>query len=158
MFPLLYNDHFAEIDEFKGQWKALRDLAPERLDALKKVATIEYAIAMTNSNTLSEDLILQTKDGQHKLLTLQEARAGFEKKYLLNLVKITEGNVTKAAELAGKYRADPYNLMKKHEISPRNFKINPGKREENHDSLQFSIEGYNVLKSHHLVYSMEYSR
>jgi Fic family protein len=31
----------AEIDEFKGQWKALRNLAPERLDALKKVATIE---------------------------------------------------------------------------------------------------------------------
>ncbi|MCP3891852.1 MAG: Fic family protein [Desulfobulbaceae bacterium] len=31
----------AEIDEFKGQWKALGKLAPERLDALKKVATIE---------------------------------------------------------------------------------------------------------------------
>ena len=31
----------AEIDEFKGQWQALRNLAPERLDALKKVATIE---------------------------------------------------------------------------------------------------------------------
>ncbi len=26
----------AEIDEFKGQWKALGMLAPERLDALKK--------------------------------------------------------------------------------------------------------------------------
>jgi len=31
----------AEIDEFKGEWKALGNLAPERLDALKKVATIE---------------------------------------------------------------------------------------------------------------------
>lgn len=31
----------AEIDEFKGQWKALGNLAPERLDALKKVATVE---------------------------------------------------------------------------------------------------------------------
>ncbi|MCB0331649.1 MAG: Fic family protein [Bdellovibrionales bacterium] len=31
----------AEIDEFKGAWKALGSLAPERLAGLKKVATIE---------------------------------------------------------------------------------------------------------------------
>ena len=31
----------AEIDEFKGSWRALGTLAPERLAALKKVATIE---------------------------------------------------------------------------------------------------------------------
>ena len=31
----------AEIDEFKGAWKALGTLAPERLSALRRVATIE---------------------------------------------------------------------------------------------------------------------
>lgn len=31
----------AEIDEFKGSWKALGTLAPDRLAALRKVATIE---------------------------------------------------------------------------------------------------------------------
>src|SRR3546814_4396163 len=31
----------AEIDEFKGSWRALRTLAPERLSALRRVATIE---------------------------------------------------------------------------------------------------------------------
>lgn len=31
----------AEIDEFKGAWKALRTLAPERLSALRQVAAIE---------------------------------------------------------------------------------------------------------------------
>ncbi len=30
----------AEIDEFKSSWKALGTLAPERLAALRKVATI----------------------------------------------------------------------------------------------------------------------
>ena len=29
------------IDEFKGKWTALRNLSPERLDALRRVATIE---------------------------------------------------------------------------------------------------------------------
>jgi Fic family protein len=31
----------AEIDEFKGRWEALKTLSPERLGALRKVATIE---------------------------------------------------------------------------------------------------------------------
>lgn len=31
----------AKIDEFKGEWKAIGKLTPERLDALKHVATIE---------------------------------------------------------------------------------------------------------------------
>jgi len=31
----------SELDEFKGAWRALSTLAPERLDALRRVATIE---------------------------------------------------------------------------------------------------------------------
>ena len=31
----------AEIDEFKGSWKALGSLPPVRLSALRRVATIE---------------------------------------------------------------------------------------------------------------------
>jgi len=31
----------AELDEFKGAWRALGTLAPERLSALRQVATIE---------------------------------------------------------------------------------------------------------------------
>jgi hypothetical protein len=31
----------ARIDEFKGTWRALGTLAPERLSALRRVATIE---------------------------------------------------------------------------------------------------------------------
>jgi len=84
--------------------------------------TIEYAIAMTGSNTLGDNLILHTKNEQEELLTLQEARAGFEKKYIENLLEITSGNVSKASELAGKYRADFYNLMKKYNITPQDFK------------------------------------
>ena len=31
----------SEIDEFKGAWRALGTLAPERLQALRHVATVE---------------------------------------------------------------------------------------------------------------------
>jgi hypothetical protein len=34
-------DLVAELDEFKGAWRALSTLAPDRLSALRRVATIE---------------------------------------------------------------------------------------------------------------------
>ncbi len=33
--------YIAELDEFKGAWRAIGNLAPDRLNALKKIATIE---------------------------------------------------------------------------------------------------------------------
>lgn len=40
-------DLVAEIDEFKGAWRALGSLAPERLSALRQVATIESIASST---------------------------------------------------------------------------------------------------------------
>ena len=37
----------AELDEFKGAWRALGTLAPERLSALRRVATIESIASST---------------------------------------------------------------------------------------------------------------
>jgi two-component system response regulator GlrR len=85
--------------------------------------TIEYAVTMTRHEVITEELILQGKSlSQDPLITLKEARDSFEKTYLIRLLDITSGNVTKAAKLAGKYRADFYNLLKKHNIRTENFK------------------------------------
>jgi two-component system response regulator GlrR len=35
---------------------------------------------------------------------------------------MTEGNVSQAAKLAGKYRADFYDLLKKHDLKAHEFK------------------------------------
>jgi two-component system response regulator GlrR len=37
-------------------------------------------------------------------------------------MELTGGNISKAAELAGKYRADFYNLIKKYDLKPETFK------------------------------------
>ena len=41
---------FSEIDEFKGAWRALGTLAPERLNALRRVATIESIGSSTRTD------------------------------------------------------------------------------------------------------------
>ncbi|MBI1290194.1 DUF977 family protein [bacterium] len=59
----------AEIDEFKGAWRALGTLAPERLSALRRVATIESI----GSSTRIEGAKLSDKDVE-RLLTNIEIR------------------------------------------------------------------------------------
>lgn len=53
----------AEIDEFKGSWKTLHHLAPERLAALKKIATIESV----GSSTRIEGSKLSDRDVEELL-------------------------------------------------------------------------------------------
>jgi two-component system response regulator GlrR len=85
--------------------------------------TIEYAMTMTRHQVITEDLVLQGKGlSPDHLTTLKDARDAFEKDYIARLLDITKGNVSKAAKLAGKYRADFYHLLRKHNILPEEFK------------------------------------
>jgi len=87
--------------------------------------TIEYAVAMSPHEMIDEDLILQTKVFKDdSLKPLKEAKNDFEKHYISNILSITGGNVSKAAKLAGKYRSDFYNLLKKHDLNLSAFKKN----------------------------------
>lgn len=57
----------AEIDEFKGAWRALGTLAPERLSALRRVATIESI----GSSTRIEGSKLSDRDVEKLLSNLE---------------------------------------------------------------------------------------
>jgi two-component system, NtrC family, response regulator GlrR len=86
--------------------------------------TIEYAVAMTGREVLTEDLILPARSGAlpETAKPLKEAKGAFEKSYLVRLLELTRGNVSSAASLAGKYRADFYTLLKKHQLNPGDYK------------------------------------
>ena len=87
--------------------------------------TIEFAVAMVQDEMITEDFILPSKASEEsgtQVTPLKEAKQRFEKDYLLSLLDECEGNVSKAARTAGKYRADFYDLLKKYSISPADFK------------------------------------
>lgn len=138
-------DHF--LKKFSRQMKKeINGLTPQAMQRLmlhdwpgnvrELENAIEYAVAMTQQNIISEDFALQARVApqelaeslekgerfQDTLKPLKEARNAFEKNYLLNLLKISEGNVSQAAKLAGKYRADFYDLLKKHGLKADDFK------------------------------------
>ena len=42
--------------------------------------------------------------------------------YLMHLLDITKGDASKAAELAGQYRTNFYNILKRYSVKLENFK------------------------------------
>ncbi len=93
--------------------KLLQSNWPGNIRELKNV--IEYSVAMSDRDIISDKLIIidDSRKSQQELKPLKDAKLDFEKEYLIELLELTQGNVSKAAKLAGKYRADLYELMKK---------------------------------------------
>ncbi len=88
--------------------------------------TVECAVALASQNIISEDAILpdhNAPDGG--LQSLKDAKENFEKNYLVQLIELTRGNVSQAAKLAGKYRADLYQLLNKYDIKAADYRRPP---------------------------------
>ncbi len=92
--------------------------------------SIENAVAMASSNRITEDLLLPDRHSDpDSIKSFKEAKDEFERQYLIQLIGMTEGNVSLAAKLAGKYRADLYELLKKYDLDPEFFRRPPEQRE-----------------------------
>jgi two-component system response regulator GlrR len=87
--------------------------------------TIECAVAMSDQSRIEADAILrnprQTSLDDH-LQSFKDAKEAFERRYLVHLLKLTSGNISQAAKLAGKYRADLYALLKKYDLNPTDYR------------------------------------
>jgi len=122
------------LEKFRTQMnKKVKGLTPQAMQRLmlhdwpgnvrELENTIEYAVAMAHQERIDEDLILPAKGVSGETIKpLKEARETFEKSYLIRLLELTRGNVSSAASLAGRYRADLYALLKKYVINPSDFK------------------------------------
>ncbi|MGQ4878501.1 two-component system response regulator GlrR [Billgrantia sp. LNSP4103-1] len=87
------------------------------------VNVVEQCVALTRSPMIPEALVAQALAAEDCALpTFNDARASFERSYLVKVLKITEGNVTQAARIAGRNRTDFYKLLARHELEPSTFK------------------------------------
>ncbi|NDV91168.1 response regulator [Alteromonas sp. 345S023] len=87
------------------------------------VNVVEQCVALTQTPVIPLHLVEQALSAtKQSWPTLTEARDAFENQYLQKLLKMTDGNVTRAAELAGRNRTDMHKLMKKHELDAADFR------------------------------------
>lgn len=87
------------------------------------VNVVEQCVALTQTPVIPLHLVEQALSATRQTWpTLTEARDAFEQKYLFKLLRMTDGNVTRAAELAGRNRTDMHKLMKKHDLVASDFR------------------------------------
>lgn len=85
---------------------------------------IECAAVMVRDDMITEEMIVLPthKMEESAFRSFKESKQDFERSYLVELMKISRGNVSQAAKIAGKYRADLYALLEKYNLSPLEFR------------------------------------
>ncbi len=134
--PLLAQ-HFLGVLTEKYR-RRIRGFAPDALDMLtaadwpgniRQLANVlEQCVALCTTSTIPASLVARAlRDKPAEIQPLAEARAAFERDYLISLLKLTRGQVSEVARLAGRNRTEVYRLLQRHGLTPALFK----ERDEN---------------------------
>ncbi len=129
--PVLAN-HF--LGQLASKYeKSLKGFAPEAMERLvgapwpgnvrQLYNVVEQAAILCTTPIVPDALVRKAlKDEDEGLPAFADARRDFERDYLVRLLQITEGNVSKAARLAKRNRTEFYKLLNRHELNPTMFK------------------------------------
>jgi two-component system response regulator GlrR len=129
--PLLAT-HFLQTLVAKYR-KKLNGFAPEALEALaiapwpgnvrQLFNVVEQVCALATSPLIPLALVQRAlRVRSNEVLSYAEAKFRFERDYLVQLLKLTDGNVSDASRLADRNRTEFYRLLQKHELVPALFR------------------------------------
>ena len=113
--------------------KRLTGFAPEALEALATAAwpgnvrqlhnVVEQACALATTALIPRALVERAlRVHPAEPLGYAEAKRRFERNYLIQLLKLTAGNVSDAARLAERNRTEFYRLLQRHGLAPELFR------------------------------------
>jgi two-component system, NtrC family, response regulator GlrR len=129
--PLLAGHFLAQIAE-KYQ-RNISGFAPEAIEVLVSAPwpgnvrqlynVVEQAVALATTPLIPATLVQQAiQHQQTEFASFEDARRKFEREYLAQILRITDGNVTQAARLAKRNRTEFYKLLQRHQLDPKLFK------------------------------------
>jgi len=129
--PLLAQ-HFLSLLTEKYR-RRIHSFAPDALDMLVAADwpgnirqlhnVLEQCVALCTTTTIPATLVGRAlRDKPADIQPLAEARAAFERDYLITLLKLTRGQVSEVARLAGRNRTEVYRLLQRHDLTPALFK------------------------------------
>jgi two-component system response regulator GlrR len=129
--PLLAS-HFVQL--LAGKYgKPVNGFAPEALEALATASwpgnvrqlfnVVEQSCALTSTPLIPLALVQRAlRVPAMDALTYADAKQRFERNYLVQLLKLTDGNVADAARIAERNRTEFYRLLQKHDLTPAMFR------------------------------------
>ncbi len=129
--PLLASHFLQQLAARYG--KDVASLAPDALELMLCASwpgnvrqlfnVVEQTVALSVTPLVPASLVQRAlQQAAANLSSLDEAKRRFERDYLVQLLKMTRGNVSQAARLAKRNRSDFYSLLARHELDPGQFK------------------------------------
>ncbi|MCB1889554.1 MAG: sigma 54-interacting transcriptional regulator [Rhodocyclaceae bacterium] len=129
--PLLASHFLTQLANKYG--KDVNGFAPDALDALvgapwpgnvrQLFNVIEQVCALATSPLIPRSLVDRAlRVRRMDELSYAEAKARFERDYLIQLLKLTDGNVSDAARLAQRNRTEFYRLLQRYDLVPAMFR------------------------------------
>lgn len=129
--PLLASHFLMQVREKTN--KKVQSFSPEAMTHMVSVSwpgnvrqllnVVEHCTALATTPIIPLALVKKAlHDKPEELLSLAAARDRFERDYIVRLLQITDGNVTKAAHLAQRNRTELYKLLKRHHLNPHLFR------------------------------------
>ena len=114
--------------------KPLNGFAPDALTALvaapwpgnvrQLVNVVEQVCALATAPLVPLSLVQRAlRVPSLEALSYNEAKQRFERDYLIQLLRLTDGNVADAARLADRNRTEFYRLLQKYELTPALFRL-----------------------------------
>jgi two-component system, NtrC family, response regulator GlrR len=124
--------HFLEILGRRYE-KKVNGFAPEAMEQLvlaqwpgnvrQLYNIVEQTLALCTTSIIPSALVQKCLQSDTAVVpSFEEARRRFERDYLAQLLKITNGNVSQAARLAKRNRTEFYKLLQRNELNPGAFK------------------------------------
>jgi len=135
--PLLAEHFLARLAERSG--RRVAGFAPDAMELLLQAPwpgnvrqlanVVEHAFTLTTGSLIPADLVREAlREPGEAVPTLAEARRRFELEYLVRVLQMTEGNVTRAARIAGRNRTEFYRLLRRYHLDPSLFKNPAGSK------------------------------
>lgn len=129
--PLLIDHFLQEIARRQGCLR--KRLSPQAIEYLVRTRLpgnirqlqniVEQCSVLSTSSVIPVGLVSDAlRDQPGDVLPLDEAKLSFERRYLVGVLRTTEGNVTGAAKLAGRNRTEFYKLLHRHGLDPADFR------------------------------------
>ncbi len=130
--PLLSKHFLRRIAERSAS--PIKTLAPRALSALlgyhwpgnirQLENVVEQVVALSPGQIIPETLVENAipSNGVVRTKSLTDAKKDFEKGYVENLLRSTQGSITEAANLAGRNRSDFYKIVQRHKVDVERFK------------------------------------
>ena len=129
--PLLVRHFLRQIAERSG--REPKTFSPEGIELLVAAPwpgnvrqlqnVVEQTFALSTSPVIPASLVRKALHNQpSQVLSFSERRDQFDRDYLTQLLRMTQGNVSRAARLAQRNRTEFYKLLRRYHLEPKAFR------------------------------------